>query len=148
MFLERAMTPNFRALAEGLIKTSDEFSRLQREFPKLIAANRASRKSKKTPTRQTSRQKEFFAEADKDAVAANRCLERSFRSIENERELVQAALQCERFDFKTWAWLYDSVHRDDQPMAQRIRSLQTKLIQDMEAFLAGPLETQHAQPLA
>ena len=84
----------------------------------------------------TTRQKEFISEADRDAVKASEDLDKTYRSIGHERELVEMALNLETFDFKTWNWLYDSVHEDDKPMANQIRQLQSKLIADMTEFLA------------
>jgi len=118
------------------MKTAEEFYQLQENFPKSIAKNRAMRRKKKSPVRYTKRQKEFIAEAGMDAAKASAYLENTYRLIEDERGLAEAALQGERFDFKTWAWLYESVHEDDKPMANRIRQLQQKLINDLELYLS------------
>ena len=131
--LERARTPEFRHLAEQLFATSEEFRKLERELPGQIVENRARREGK--PVKLSAGQKRFISEAERDAVKANAEVGAHYHSLTDESQLVQSALQTECFDRKTWAWLYDSLHADDQPMATRIRSLQDSLISEMEAFL-------------
>ncbi len=58
--------------------------------------------------------------------------------MSNEREMIECALASEKFHFETWAWIYDSVHANEKPFAERIRNLQKKLIEDMETFLKDP----------
>jgi hypothetical protein len=137
LILEKAKTPEFRLLAESLVNTSEEFFRLQSGFPKSIARNRASRRKKGTSVRYTKRQKEFLSDADKDAVKAAEQLAASYRSIADERVILKTALREEKFLYKTWGWLYDSVHDDDKPLANQIRRLQEKLIGDVENFLSA-----------
>lgn len=137
LFLEKAKTEKFRKLAASSVQTAKEFHRLQNDFPKSIAENPSKRRKKGSPVRHTKRQKEFLAEADKDASKASAYLENVYRSIEDEQALAKTALQDEKFDFQTWAWLYKSVHKDDRPMAKQIRQLQQKLIDDLESYLAG-----------
>jgi hypothetical protein len=120
--LEKAKTPPFRTLVETLMITLDEFQKIEAEFPKQIAANRERREGK--PVKLGTRQK--------DAAEAYSYLENSFRSNSDEQDLIKSALSNEKFDFQTWAWLYESVHADDKPMANRIRGLQKKLIDEME----------------
>lgn len=131
--LQRARTTEFRALAEKLVEVSEEFSRLQRQFPDLIIEGRAKRKGK--PIRQSQWQKQSIEEADLAAVKASADLEASYSAISSEVQLIQTALQCEKFDYKTWAFIYESVHQDEQHLAVRIRSLQGTLISEMEAYL-------------
>jgi hypothetical protein len=128
--LEKAKTPPFRTLVETLMITLDEFQKIEAEFPKQIAANRERREGK--PVKLGTRQKNFLASAEKDAAEAYSYLENSFRSNSDEQDLIKSALSNEKFDFQTWAWLYESVHADDKPMANRIRGLQKKLIDEME----------------
>jgi len=131
--LEKAKSPNFRVLVESLIQTSDEYHKLDEEFPRLIAANREKREGK--PIKLAKRHANFLANREKDAVQANADLERQYRAMSDEKALLQAALSGEKFLFKTWAWLYDSVHSDDKSMANQIRVLHQKLITDMENYL-------------
>jgi hypothetical protein len=133
IMLEQAKTPGFRALAERLVKTSDEFHKLEAEFPNRIAANRERREGR--PIQLPKRHANFLANREKDAIQAEADLEKQYRAMTDEQTMLQSALSGEKFLFQTWAWLYDSVHTDDKPMAISIRALHQKLIDDMEKYL-------------
>jgi hypothetical protein len=133
IMLEKAKSPEFRTLVQGLVKTSDEFQKLEQEFPKHIGANRKRRGEE--PVKLTKRHTNFLANRDRDAQEAEAGLEKRYRGMTGERAMLESALSGEKFLFQTWAWLYESVHDDDKPMAARIRALQQKLIDDMENYL-------------
>jgi hypothetical protein len=133
VMLERAETPRFRALINSLIATSASLKEAEKELPQRILEGRSRREGK--PVKLTKGQSTFLTEADNDAVLARTDLERSYRQMHSEREMIECALASEKFHFETWAWLYDSVHANEKPFAERIRDLQKKLIEDMETFL-------------
>jgi len=130
---ESAETPAFKELTEKLVRISEEFRRLGREFPDVIAANRARREGKKP--RFSKAQQKFLVRADRDAAQALEEMEMRYRTISGERALLEITLHTEKFDYDCWAWLYESNHPDDKPMADRIRSLQRSLIEQMQDYL-------------
>ncbi len=131
--IERAETPAFKALAEKLAANFKELYRLNRELPGLISKNRERREGKKPKLSRS--QKAFLAQADRDAVKAAADIKKIFSEIKGERAMMKAALKMESSDFKSGDWMLETVHPDDRPMVERIRSLQRSMIQEMEKFL-------------
>jgi len=135
--LERAKDPSFKVLAERLQGTSEKLRRLNQEFPEHIARNRERREGRKA--RLTKSLKGFLINANRDAAKASADLKRQFNELQDERTMLKMALMMEKSDFEFWEGLADTLHADDKPMADRIRSLQQSLIEEMEKFL-GKLE--------
>jgi hypothetical protein len=131
--MERAKEPSFKSLARRLQGKYEELQRLKREFPEHISRNRERREGKKP--RLSKSLKGFLANADRDAAKASTDLKRQFDQLPDERTMLKMALMMEKTDFEFGEGLYDTFHADDRPMADRIRSLQQSMIEDMDRFL-------------
>jgi hypothetical protein len=132
VLMERSQEPSLKSLASRLQGKYEELQRLRLEFPEHIAKNRERREGKKPHLSKSL--KGFLANANRDAVKARVDLEREFSEIQDERTMLKMALMMEKSDFEFGEGLHDTFHADDKPMADRIRSLQLAMIEEMEKF--------------
>lgn len=137
--MARAKVPAFKSLAKQLQGQYEELQKLRKEFPEHISKNRERREGKKL--RLPRSLKGFLANANSDALKASADLKRQFDELPDERTMLKMAMMMEKSDFEFGEGMHDTFHADDKPMADRIRSLQKSMIEDMENFLSNQADS-------